>query len=177
MALRMQQQGAQQREGDAAAQLQPVAARQLDLLLEQLFGAPCVAPCAREAVECSATTFAKPRGVHLGACRSGDKGNERCPQRRVDVLARRARRGASAPFQPARVSPAAALRLQRWPTGAFGPHSPALGPWGRHSAPQAAARTPQASARQAIARPPRVPYLNSAVYLQKCCEQKKVGTH
>ena len=45
------QEGAQQREGDAAAQLQPVAARQLDLLLEQLFGAPCVAPCAREGIE------------------------------------------------------------------------------------------------------------------------------
>ena len=43
-----------------------------------------------------------------------------------------------APFQPARVSPAAVSRLQRWPTGAFGPHSPALGPRGRHSAPQGA---------------------------------------
>ena len=115
-----------------------LAARQLDLLLEQLFGAPCDAPCAREAVEPSASMFAKPRGVHQGARRSGDKGNERCPQRRVDVLARRARRGASAPFQPARVSPAAAPRLQRWPTGAFGPHSPALGPRGRRSAPKGA---------------------------------------
>ncbi len=83
MALRVQREGAQQREGDAAAQLQPVAARQLDLLLEQLFGAPCVASCAREAVESSATTFAKPRGFHQGARRSGDKGNECCPQRRV----------------------------------------------------------------------------------------------
>ena len=72
MALRMQQQGAQQREGDAAAQLQPVAARQLDLLLEQLFGAPCVAPCAREAAGPSATTFTKPRGFHQGARRGGD---------------------------------------------------------------------------------------------------------
>ena len=95
------QEGAQQREGDAAAQLQPVAARQLDLLLEQLFGAPCVASCAREAVKSSATTFAKPRGVHLGARRSGDKGNERCPQRRVDVRARRARHPAASAF-PAR---------------------------------------------------------------------------
>ena len=171
------QEGAQQREGDAAAQLQPVAARQLDLLLRQLFGAPCVAPCARKAVEPIATTFAKPLEFHQGARRCGDKRNERCPQRRVDVRARRARRGASAPVQPARVSPAAAPRLQRWPTGAFGPHSPALRPWGPHSAPQAAARTPQASARQAIARPPRVPYLNSAVYFKKSCEQKKVGTH
>ena len=83
MALRVQREGVQQREGDAAAQLQPVAARQLDLLLRQLFGAPCVAPCAREALESSATTFAKPRGVHQGARRCGDKGNERCPQRRV----------------------------------------------------------------------------------------------
>ena len=58
-------------------------ARQLDLLLEQLFGAPCVASCAREAVESSATTFAKPRGFHQGARRCGDKGNECCPQRRV----------------------------------------------------------------------------------------------
>ena len=100
----MQREGAQQREGDAAAQLQPVAARQLDLLL---------------------------------------------------------------PFQPARVGPAAVPRLQRWPTGAVGPHSPAMGPRGRHSAPKAAARTAQASARQAIARPPRAPYLNSAVYFLK----------
>ena len=122
----------------AGCRLSELAARQLDLLLEQLFGAPCVAPCVREPVESSATTFAKPRGVHQGARRSGDKGNERCPQRRVDVSARRARRGASAPFQPARVSPAAAPRLQRWPTGAFGPHSPALGPRGRRSAPKGA---------------------------------------
>ena len=80
MALRVQ------REGDAAAQLQPVAARQLDLLLEQLFGAPCVASCAREAVESRATTFAKPRGFHQGARRCGDKGNECCPQRRVGAF-------------------------------------------------------------------------------------------
>ena len=97
----------------AGCRLSELAARQLDLLLEQLFGAPCDAPCAREAVEPSASMFAKPRGVHQGARRSGDKGNERCPQRRVDVLARRARRGASAPFQPARVGPAAVPRLQR----------------------------------------------------------------
>ena len=71
MALRVQREGVQQREGDAAAQLQPVAARQLDLLLEQLFGAPCVTPCAREAVGPSATTFTKPRGFHQGARRSG----------------------------------------------------------------------------------------------------------
>ena len=86
MALRVQREGAQQREGDAAAQLQPVAARQLDLLLEQLFGAPCVAPCAREAVGPSATTFTKPRGFHQGARGCGDKGNERCPQRRVGAF-------------------------------------------------------------------------------------------
>ena len=49
-----------------------IAARQLDLLLEQLFGAPCVASCAREAVESSATTFTKPRGFHQGARRGGD---------------------------------------------------------------------------------------------------------
>ena len=85
----------------AGCRLSELAARQLDLLLEQLFGAPCVAPCAREAVECSATTFAKPRGVHQGARRSGDKGNERCPQRRVDVRARRARHPAASAF-PAR---------------------------------------------------------------------------
>ena len=60
--------------------------RQLDLLLEQLFGAPCVASCARDAVEPRATTFMKPRGFHQGVRRcgvSGDKVNERCPQRRV----------------------------------------------------------------------------------------------
>ena len=85
----------------AGCRLSELAARQLDLLLEQLFGAPCVASCAREAVKSSATTFAKPRGVHLGARRSGDKGNERCPQRRVDVRARRARHPAASAF-PAR---------------------------------------------------------------------------
>ena len=39
-----------------AAGCRMIAARQLDLLLEQLFGAPCIASCAREAVESSATT-------------------------------------------------------------------------------------------------------------------------
>ena len=56
----------------AGCRLSELAARQLDLLLEQLFGAPCVAPCAREAVEPSATTFTKPRGFHQGARRGGD---------------------------------------------------------------------------------------------------------
>ena len=105
----MQREGAQQREGDAAAQLQPVAARQLDLLL---------------------------------------------------------------PFQPARVGPAAVPRLQRWPTGAVGPHSPAMGPRGRHSAPKAAARTPQASARQAIATTTTGPVLELRRVLEKKSETK-----
>ena len=70
----------------AGCRLSELAARQLDLLLEQLFGAPCVAPCAREPVEPRATTFAKPRGFHQGARGCGDKGNERCPQRRVGAF-------------------------------------------------------------------------------------------
>ena len=150
-----------------AAGCRMIAARQLDLLLEQLFGAPCVASCAREAVESRATTFAKPRGFHQGARRSGDTsaalndGSRPCT-----APWRRARRGASAPFQPARVGPAAASRLQRWPTGAVGPHRPALGPRGRHSAPKGAENATGERQAGHCPRPRRAPYLNSSVYLR-----------
>ena len=76
---------------------------------------------------------------------------------------RRARRGASAPFQPARVSPAAAPRWQRWPMGAVGPHSPAIGPRGRHSAPKGAENATGERQAGHCPRPRRAPYLNSAV--------------
>ena len=51
---------------------------------------------------------------------------------------------------------------QRVPSGRTAPR------WGRGAgtAPPRAPRTPQANARQAIARPRRAPYLNSAVYLK-----------
>ena len=113
-----------------------LAARQLDLLLEQLFGAPCVAPCAREAVECSATTFAKPRGVHLGACRSGDKGNERCPQRRVDVRARRARHPAASAFPARQGEPRRDLALAEVANGCLWAAQPRVGAAGPAQRPQ-----------------------------------------
>ena len=149
-----------------AAGCRMIAARQLDLLLEQLFGAPCVTPCAREAVGPSATTFAKPRGVHQGARRCGDKGNERCPQRRVGAFTAGERDAAhqrlSSPPGWAPLRSRACRGGQRVPSGRTAPR------WGRGAgtAPPRAPRTAQASARQAIARPRRAPYLNSAAYLK-----------
>ena len=56
----------------AGCRLSGLAARQLDFLLEHLFGAPCVAPCAREAVEPSASK-------HVRKAARGPSG--RAPQR------------------------------------------------------------------------------------------------
>ena len=79
------------------------------------------------------STRARAAAVTRGTSAARNDGSSPCT-----APSRRARRGASAPFQPARVSPAAAPRWQRWPMGAVGPHSPAIGPRGRHSAPKGA---------------------------------------
>ena len=112
-----------------------IAARQLDLLLEQLFGAPCVTPCAREAVGPSATTFAKPRGVHQGARRCGDKGNERCPQRRVGAFTASSTRRISA-FPARQGGPRCGLALAKVANGCRWAAQPRVGAAGPAQRPQ-----------------------------------------